>query len=184
MALSAETQQQLDAVREGLADANLVDFAFVQNELEIAEPKPQAIACLWRWEALKKWLAETYEGMSHTEVHRRTLAFANPGFTGRPLATTTLFGSISMYFPGDQAGVHRHTANASRFLLDGSGGFTSVGGEKLAMGRGDLVITPNGQWHDRPNRSMNVLDFALLERLNVGLGRRLTVEGEWGRSVL
>ena len=124
MALSDATQQQLDAARGGLADANLVDFAFVQNELEIAEPKPQALPCLWRWDTLKKWLAETYEGMSLAEVHRRTLALANPGFTGRPLATTTLFASISMYFPGDQAGVHRHTANASRFLLEGTGGFT------------------------------------------------------------
>ena len=172
MALSDATQQQLDAARGGLADANLVDFAFVQNELEIAEPKPQALPCLWRWDTLKKWLAETYEGMSLAEVHRRTLALANPGFTGRPLATTTLFASISMYFPGDQAGVHRHTANASRFLLEGTGGFTSVGGEKLTMRRGDLVITPNGQWHDHGNDGaepivwVNVLDVALLERLN------------------
>jgi len=40
------------------------------------------------------------------------------------------------------------------------------------MGRGDLVITPNGQWHDHGNDGtepivwMNVLDVALLERLN------------------
>jgi len=172
MTLSPATRARLDAVKDGLKAANLVDFALVQNELEVAEPRPKALPCLWKWQDLKPWLGKTYAGMSLAEVHRRTLALANPGFGGRPVATTTLFMSISMYFPGDEAGVHRHTANASRFLLEGSGGFTNVAGEKLVMGRGDLVITPNGQWHDHGNDGatpivwVNVLDVALVDHLN------------------
>lgn len=56
-----------------------------------------------------------------------------------------------MYFPGDKAPVHRHTASAGRFSLEGSGGYTTVAGEKLPMQRGDLLITPNGEWHDHGN---------------------------------
>ena len=47
-----------------------------------------------------------------------------------------------------------------------------MGGEKFSMGRGELVITPNGQWHGHdhdgtePMLRMNVLDVALLERFN------------------
>ncbi|MCW5771420.1 MAG: cupin domain-containing protein [Rhodospirillaceae bacterium] len=172
MELSAETKAQLASVQSGLAATNLVDFAVVQAELEIPEPRPKAMPHLWKWADVKPWLARTYAGMSLEEVHRRTLAFKNPGLGGRPFAASSLFMSISMYFPGDEAGVHRHMASASRFLLEGRGGFTTVGGEKCELERGDLVITPNGQWHDHGNDGqepivwVNVLDIPMTEFFN------------------
>lgn len=172
MSLSQKTIEQLDAVRQGLDEAGLVDFAFVQNELEIAEPRVRAVPHIWKWNDTKPWLDKTYAGMSLTEVHRRTLAFANPGLSPRPFVATTLFTSISIYYPNDEPAVHRHTGSASRFLLEGDGAFTTVAGEKCTMERGDLVITPNGQWHDHGNDGdapviwMNVLDVPFVENLN------------------
>jgi gentisate 1,2-dioxygenase len=172
MALSSETTERLASVKAGLESINLVDFAVVQAELEIPEPRPAAVPHLWKWSEVKPWLSCTYAGMSLEEVHRRTLAFKNPGLMGRPFAASSLFMSISMYFPGDEAAVHRHMASASRFLLEGSGGFTTVGGEKCVLERGDLVITPNGQWHDHGNDGsepivwVNVLDIPMTEFFN------------------
>jgi gentisate 1,2-dioxygenase len=68
--------------------------------------------------------------------------------------------------------VHRHTPSASRFSLEGLGGYTNVAGEKLTMTRGDLVITPNGEWHDHGNHGnepvfwVDILDAPLIEHLN------------------
>lgn len=172
MEISAATRARLDGVKDGLDKSNLVDFAIVQEQLEIPEPRPQAVPHLWKWAEVKPWLAQAYEGVSLEEVHRRTLAFRNPGLNGRPFAATSPFMSISMYFPGDEAGVHRHMASASRFLLEGEGGFTTVGGEKCVLERGDLVITPNGQWHDHGNDGqepivwVNVLDIPMTEFFN------------------
>jgi gentisate 1,2-dioxygenase len=172
MTLSSDTKERLASVKAGLESNHLVDFAVVQAELEIPEPRPAAVPHLWKWEDVKPWLSRTYAGMSLEEVHRRTLAFKNPGMKGRPFAASSLFMSISMYFPGDEAGVHRHMASASRFLLEGTGGFTTVGGEKCVLERGDLVITPNGQWHDHGNEGsepivwVNVLDIPMTEFFN------------------
>jgi gentisate 1,2-dioxygenase len=49
------------------------------------------------------------------------------------------------------APAHRHTQSALRFVLESSGGFTAVGGEKTEMQFGDFVITPNWEWHDHGN---------------------------------
>lgn len=169
--VSRETQARLDAASEGLRAVHLTDFGIVQNELEIAEPRELAVPHLWKWSEVSPWLDKVYAGMSLNEVHRRTLALSNPGL-GRPLAATTMLCSMSIYYPGDIAGVHRHTANASRFLLEGRGGYTTVGNEKCPLERGDLVITPNGEWHDHGNDGegpitwVNVLDIGLVESLN------------------
>ncbi|MSQ73826.1 MAG: cupin domain-containing protein [Betaproteobacteria bacterium] len=169
--VSAETQARLDAVAAGLKALNLTDFGVVQNELEIASPRELAVPHVWKWDAVSPWLDKVYAGMSLNEVHRRTLALSNPGLK-RPLAATTMLCSMSIYYPGDLAGVHRHMASASRFLLEGSGGYTTVGGEKCPLQRADLVITPNGEWHDHGNDGttpiiwVNVLDIGLVEWLN------------------
>ena len=67
---------------------------------------------------------------------------------------------------------HRHTPSASRFVLEGDGGYTVVGGEKLTMGRGDLILTPSGLWHDHGNEGqdaviwVDVLNVPLIESLD------------------
>ena len=170
--VSVHTQARLDQAADDLKAAHMTDFGVVQNELEIAEPREIAVPHIWRWRAVSPLLDKVYSGMSLNEVHRRTLALTNPGMNGRPLATTTMLTSMSIYYPGDIAGVHRHTASASRFLLEGHGAYTTVGGEKCPLERGDLVITPNGEWHDHGNDGtspiiwVNVLDIGLVESLN------------------
>ena len=156
----------------GLAELDdIADFRRVMAELEIPEPRVRAVPHLWKWDRLRDRLLDS-RSFDLEKVRRRAFALCNPGLGGRPLAATTLFASMSIYFPGDRAPVHRHTASASRFALEGVGGYTNVAGEKLIMRRGDLVITPNGEWHDHGNEGaepviwVDVLDVPLVEHLN------------------
>jgi gentisate 1,2-dioxygenase len=69
-------------------------------------------------------------------------------------------------------------------VLEGNGGFTTVNGEKIQMSRGDLVLTPNGCWHDHGNEGtepviwVDVLDVPLAEALNSTMFEFDYVEGE------
>jgi len=80
--------------------------------------------------------------------------------------------AVSIYNPYDVAGVHVHTPNASRTILSENGGYTTVDGERCPAGRGDLILTPHGTWHDHGNDAqdpviwMDVLDWPLLEFLD------------------
>ncbi|HUQ74772.1 MAG TPA: cupin domain-containing protein, partial [Burkholderiales bacterium] len=38
--------------------------------------------------------------------------------------------------------------SALRFVMEGKGAYTVVDGEKMQLGARDLVLTPNGTWHD------------------------------------
>ena len=150
---------------------DIADFRVVMEQLEIAEPKVKALPHLWRWQDIKKKLL-SHEKLDIAQVHRRAFALCNPGLGGRPIVATTLFTAVSVYFPGDSAPVHRHTGSASRFAIEGTGGITNVAGEKLVMERGDLVITPNGEWHDHGNQGtepifwIDVLDVPMVEHFN------------------
>jgi gentisate 1,2-dioxygenase len=151
---------------------NLVEFWEQRLEVEVQEPRKTAVPHLWKWSDISPRLAVAAKTVPIEECERRALVFANPGLHGKPYITQTLFAAYSLYNPGEQAPVHRHTPNASRFVLEGNGGFTVVNGEKIQMSRGDLVLTPNGCWHDHGNEGqepviwVDALDIPLVESLN------------------
>src|SRR3546814_4835490 len=74
--------------------------------------------------------------------------------------------------PGEVAPSHRHTQSALRFVVEGSGAFTAVDGEKTIMEEGDFIITPSWTWHDHGNDSdrpmvwMDGLDIPLVQALD------------------
>ena len=150
---------------------DICDFRKVMAELEIAEPRVRALPHIWKWDDIRRRLTAA-DAFDLSKIHRRAFALCNPGLGGRPAVATTLFASVSVYYPGDHAPVHRHTPSASRFALEGTGGYTNVAGEKLTMTRGDLVLTPNGEWHDHGNDGdgpvfwVDILDAPLVEHLN------------------
>ncbi len=100
---------------------------------------------------------------------------SNPGAKYKHHSTNTLYLSCSIYNPGERAPAHRHTSNASRFVLHGSGGYTTIEGEKCTMERGDLILTPAGTWHDHGNEGtepvmwVDVLDLPLVENLSASV---------------
>src|SRR5207248_1162538 len=60
----------------------------------------------------------------------------------------------------------------SRTILSDKGGYTNVEGERCDAERGDIILTPNGTWHDHGNESktpviwIDMLDWPLMEFLD------------------
>ena len=151
---------------------HLVEFWAQRRDIELLAPRSRVQACKWSWLDIEPRLRAAADLVPIEEAERRALVFANPGLEGKPYISHTLFAAYSLYNPGETAPVHRHTPSASRFVLEGNGGYTTVGGEKITMSRGDLILTPSGLWHDHGNEGqeaviwVDVLNVPLVESLD------------------
>ncbi|MEP5730329.1 MAG: cupin domain-containing protein [Sulfitobacter sp.] len=114
------------------------------------EPKPMGDPHLWRYSDLRPLLLDAGNKISAEEAERRVLALKNPGLE-RPGIAQTLFAGLQLVMPGEIAPAHRHTQGAIRFVLESSGGYTAVEGERCTMQRGDFITTPSWCWHDHEN---------------------------------
>jgi gentisate 1,2-dioxygenase len=86
-------------------------------------------------------------------IERRVLTLIDPEARGNAAGTTTnLTAALQILMPGESARPHRHSMNALRFVIDGSGATTRVDGRDCAMQEGDLVITPGWTWHEHIHR--------------------------------
>ena len=132
----------------------------------------------WRWKEYSQYLNRISEVARKAEVSpiefadRQSILLLNPGLNGRLQVTSTIRCAISIYNPGDVAPVHIHSPNASRTILSEKGGYTIVEGERCEATRGDLILTPNGTWHDHGNEGaepviwIDMLDWPLMEFLD------------------
>lgn len=84
------------------------------------------------------------------EAERRVLMLVNPTLQA-PCTTDSIYAGLQLILPNETAPAHRHVAFALRFIIEGSGGFTAVEGEKMMMERGDVILTPSWTWHDHGN---------------------------------
>ena len=78
------------------------------------------------------------------------MMLVNPAFKNG-FTTTNLNAGIQILEPGEHAIAHRHTLSAMRFVIDGDGAATIVQGQRCPMYPGDLILTPNGVWHEHVN---------------------------------
>ena len=132
------------------------------------EPRPTPQPHIWHYDEVRPFLMEAGRLVTAEEAERRVLVLENPAFVGKSRATATLYAGIQIVLSGEVAPAHRHTASALRFVLESSGGFTAVGGERTTMRVGDFVITPSWAWHDHGNASgqpimwMDILDLPMV----------------------
>src|SRR3954464_8156055 len=89
--------------------------------------------------------------ISAEEAERRVLVLENPGIRGSSSITHSLYAGLQLIMPGEVAPSHRHIQSALRFVIEGTGAYTAVDGERVTMRPGDFVITPNWTWHDHGN---------------------------------
>lgn len=161
-----------ERLSEDAKKLNIVQFWEERADIELRQPRSAAVPFRWRWSDIEPRLRVASRTVPIEECERRALVFANPGLGGKPFITHTLFAAYSLYNPGEVAPVHKHTPSASRFVLEGDGGFTTVEGEKMPMKRGDLILTPSGTWHDHGNDGVepiiwvDVLNVPMVESLN------------------
>ena len=114
------------------------------------QPNPSAAIVHWDYEKIRPMLLEAGSVVGAEEAERRVLMLENP-MLGPPYSTDTIYSGLQLVLPGEIAPAHRHVAFALRFVIEGSGGFTAVEGQKLQMQRGDVLLTPSWQWHDHGN---------------------------------
>ncbi|MGK2909494.1 MAG: gentisate 1,2-dioxygenase [Sphingobium sp.] len=136
---------------------NLAPLWRVLHGLVTDVPRPTALPAHWDYATVRPFLMEACELISTEEAERRVLVLENPGLRGQSRITPSLFAGLQVILPGEIAPAHRHVASALRFIVEGSGAYTAVAGEKTMMEPGDFVITPSWTWHDHGNPSENAM---------------------------
>lgn len=132
---------------------NLTPLWTVMGALITPEPRSNCRPAVWRFDEIREAMVEAGGLITAKEAERRVLILENPGLRGESKITTSLYAGIQLVLPGEVAPAHRHTQSALRFVLEGSGAFTAVSGEKTVMEFGDFVITPPMAWHDHGNET-------------------------------
>ncbi|MEM9048380.1 MAG: cupin domain-containing protein [Pseudomonadota bacterium] len=122
----------------------------VYHKLVSFAPTSFGVPYIWRYADLRPLLMDAGQRITAEEAERRVLALKNPGLE-RPGIAQTLFAGLQLVLPGEIAAAHRHTQGAIRFVLESTGGYTAVEGERCSMQRGDFITTPNWCWHDHEN---------------------------------
>ncbi|MCL7367190.1 MULTISPECIES: cupin domain-containing protein [Streptomyces] len=155
-AVSAEGQPEvtpaLEELYRGFEQELLVPLWTEIGDLMPAHPRSRAVPHLWRWERLRALAAEAGDLVPVGRGgERRAIALANPSLGGRPFATPTLWAAIQYLMPGEDAPEHRHTQHAFRFVVEGSGVWTVVGGDPVPMNRGDFLPQAGWNWHAHHN---------------------------------
>ncbi|MDK0523907.1 cupin domain-containing protein [Streptomyces sp. ML-6] len=155
-AVAAEGQPEvtpaLEELYRGFEHELLVPLWTEIGDLMPAHPRSHAVPHLWRWDRLRELAAQAGDLVPVGRGgERRAIALANPALGGRPFATPTLWAAIQYLMPGEDAPEHRHTQHAFRFVVEGSGVWTVVGGDPVPMRRGDFLPQAGWNWHAHHN---------------------------------
>ena len=155
-----------------LAAHDLKPLWKIAKQLMPEVPLATTLAWLWKWNDMLPLAKRAGELITlERGGDRRVLALANPGLKGLPFTSTTLWGALQYLGPHEAAPAHRHTPSAIRFVLTGSGVYTTVNGDACELKTGDLILTPIWNWHDHNNQSdqpmvwFDGLDLPLLTTL-------------------
>jgi gentisate 1,2-dioxygenase len=111
-------------------------------------PGTAAVPAIWRYRDMRPQLLRAAELISTHEAERRVLMLENPGLPGTGYITSSLYSGLQIILPGEVARAHRHASNAMRFIIEGTGAYSTVEGERVPMQPGDFVLTPHWCWHD------------------------------------
>jgi gentisate 1,2-dioxygenase len=115
------------------------------------EPVTPCKPALWKYRDARPYLMEAGKLITAREAVRRVLILENPGMRGESCITQSLYAGLQLILPGEIAPSHRHSQSALRFIVEGSGAYTAVDGERTVMHPGDFIITPSWTWHDHGN---------------------------------
>lgn len=144
----------LEELYHGFERELLVPLWTEIGDLMPLHPRSKALPHLWSWNSLLKLAEKAGELVPVGRGgERRAIALANPGLGGRPFATPTLWAAIQYLLPGEDAPEHRHTQHAFRFVIEGDGVWTVVGGDPVPMNRGDFLPQAGWSWHAHHNAS-------------------------------
>ncbi|MEX0729611.1 MAG: gentisate 1,2-dioxygenase [Aquisalimonadaceae bacterium] len=174
MAAQQQGSPERRAFYERIDAHNMTPLWESLHSLVPLHPQSRAVPAQWRFEDIRPFVMEGADLISAQEAERRVLILENPGLRGQASITQSLYAGVQLVMPGETAPSHRHTQSALRFVLEGSGAYTTVDGERTRMQPGDFVITPSWTEHDHGNDSdkpmiwLDGLDIPLLRFLDAG----------------
>ncbi len=99
------------------------------------QPNPEP-AFHWPWRVLDPLMDRAVRETGMDDAERRVLSLANPAH-GRDdyyRATTNLTAGLQILMPGERTRPHRHSMDALRFVIEGTGAATIVDGQTLRIG--------------------------------------------------
>jgi len=142
----------LEELYRGFEQEGLVPLWTQIGDLMPVHPQSRALPHRWSWPTLLALAEQAGELVPVGRGgERRAIALANPGLGGRPFATPTLWAAIQYLMPGEDAPEHRHSQHAFRFVIEGDGVWTVVGGDPVPMNRGDFLPQAGWNWHAHHN---------------------------------
>lgn len=157
---------ELESLYRGFEQELLIPLWTEIGDLMPLHPASKAAPHLWRWESLRALAAQAGKIVPVGRGgERRAIALANPTLGGRPFATPTLWAAIQYLMPGEDAPEHRHTQHAFRFVVEGEGVWTVVGGDAVPMRRGDFL--PQGGWNWHAHHNATTAPMAWIDGLDI-----------------
>lgn len=167
---------------EDLASLSVVPlWPSLRAVLPYGIPSRSTVPFAWRYADIRDHLMQAGELTPIEKAERRVLVLSNPGLgLERMMATPSIYLGLQLILPGETAPNHRHSPSAVRFVVEGTGGFTSVDGEKCPMEKGDLILTPSGLWHEHGHEGsgpvvwLDALDLPLVYAMEASY----CIEGE------
>ena len=152
MARALDASPQLTEARaefyQRIGEHGLAPLWEVIAKLLSREPNSRAVPHHWDYETTRAFIIEAAGVITAEEAERRVLILENPAFKGEARITDALFAGLQLIMPGEVAPAHRHSPAALRYIIEGSGAYTAINGEKAYMEPGDLILTPSWVWHD------------------------------------
>ncbi len=143
-----QTTSARQQLYQDMAPLHLTPLWEVLHALVPQQPKSPCFATLWKYEQVRPYLMRAGQAITAEEAVRRVLILENPALKGQSAITQSLYAGLQVIMPGEVAPAHRHTQSALRFIVEGSGAYTAVDGERTTMRPGDFIITPSWTWHD------------------------------------
>lgn len=163
--------EELDQFNDALREDSLGPLWTDLPHMITREPQHDVEPYLWKWDTIRSHVLKSGELLKPgKDSERRVVYLQNPGLLERGLigyGTNTLYAGIQLLKPGEKAPPHIHSQGAIRFIIEGSGAYTSVSGEKITMEPGDLVLTPPHTWHEHGHEGSEPVLW--MDGLDVGL---------------
>jgi gentisate 1,2-dioxygenase len=144
----------------------------LRSLLPYGKPQGKSVSSHWRYLDARPLLLQAGQLTPIEKAERRVLVLCNPGLAADSFqATPSTYIGLQLILPGEFAPSHRHTPSAVRLVIEGTGAYTTVEGQRLPMEPGDLILTPSGYWHEHGHEGtepviwMDALDVPLIHFL-------------------
>jgi gentisate 1,2-dioxygenase len=181
---NAQTDNAREQLYSDMAPHHLTPLWRELHALVPKQPHSPCVPTLWKYEQIRPYLMRSGEVITAEEAVRRVLILENPALKGQSAITQALYAGLQLILPGEVAPSHRHTQSALRFIVEGSGAYTAVNGERTTMHPGDFIITPSMTWHDhgsdaaKPVVWLDGLDIPLIRYLDAGFAENATEKSQ------